>query len=227
MTIFDLISLTFVFLFCYFIGAIPFGLIVTKYAGLGDIRKIGSGNIGATNVLRTGRKGLAALTLLLDALKGAGAIYLGTHVLMPSHLMELKDYYTAISALAVVLGHIFPVWLKFKGGKGVATTFGAFVMINPVWGLMLFIIWVGMAFSFQYSSLSAIVATFIAPFIGKYVFDFSGTLFITICIIAVIVIAKHKTNIQRLLNGSETKIDLKKKSAPRQDNQDDGTGVPL
>ncbi|TAH37550.1 MAG: glycerol-3-phosphate 1-O-acyltransferase [Alphaproteobacteria bacterium] len=227
MTIFDSISLVFVFMFCYFIGAIPFGLIVTKYAGLGDIRNIGSGNIGATNVLRTGRKGLAALTLLLDGLKGAVAVYLGTHVLMPAHLAEFKDNYIAVSSLAVVLGHIFPVWLKFKGGKGVATTFGAFAMINPIWALMLFIIWMGMAFSFQYSSLSALVATFIAPFIGKYVFDFSGTVFISTCIIAAIVIIKHKSNIQRLLNGTESKINLKKKSAPRQDNQDDGTGVPL
>ncbi len=220
---FDYISLSVVFLFCYFVGAIPFGLLITKYAGLGDIRNIGSGNIGATNVLRTGRKFLAFLTLFCDAFKGWLGVYLAGYVFMPQHLMEFRDMHLAVGAVAVILGHIFPIWLSFKGGKGVATTFGAMVALNPLLGLMILIIWLGMAFAFQYSSLAALTAAALTPFIGKFVFDFSTPLFYATCFICALVIAKHKSNIQRLINGAETKINLSKKTAKPNQDPADGT----
>src|SRR5215510_6720902 len=138
----------------YLLGSIPFGLLLTKLAGLGDIRSIGSGNIGATNVLRTGRKDLALATLLLDGGKGAVAVLLARMV---------SEDLTVIAGGAAILGHQFPVWLKFKGGKGVATKFGTLIAVNWMVGLATCVVWFVTAVLFRYSSLSALVATAASP----------------------------------------------------------------
>lgn len=196
---------------CYLVGSIPFGLLVAKYAGLGDIRKIGSGNIGATNVLRTGRKSLAILTLFLDILKGFIAVRLALFLLHPEPIDGEKIL--AMAGLAALVGHMYPVWLNFKGGKGVATTFGVFCAINWVWALILFIIWVGVAYAFRYSSLAAIVSSSSAPFIGLLVFDFSPTAFWCSIAMVSMILWRHKANIQRLWNGTESKLFSKSEKA--------------
>ncbi len=213
----DLISLCVAICFAYFMGAIPFGLVVTKYAGVGDIRNIGSGNIGATNVLRTGKKSLAALTLALDIFKGYAAIYVATHLFMPPHLKNFEDQFLSYTALAVVVGHVFPIWLKLKGGKGVATAFGVFAFIQPLWAVMLLIIWFGMALSFQYSSLAAITACLLAPFLGLWVFNFSDSIFYSVFGICILIILRHYGNIVRLLHGTEGKIALVKPASGIED----------
>src|SRR5262245_29750082 len=143
------------FLFGYLLGSIPFGLLLTKLAGTEDLRSIGSGNIGATNVLRTGRKGLAAATLLLDALKGTAAVVIAGYFGGPNAAM--------VAGLGAFLGHLFPVWLSFKGGKGVAVYIG--ILLGLFWpaAIVFCLIWLAMAFSFRYSSLSALVASFATP----------------------------------------------------------------
>jgi glycerol-3-phosphate acyltransferase PlsY len=183
----------------YLCGSIPFGLLITRAAGLGDVRKIGSGNIGATNVLRTGKKSLAALTLLLDALKGL------LPVLVFSHFFGL---YPALAAgFAAFLGHLFPVWLGFKGGKGVATYIG--VLIAAAWqGAVVFAVaWLLVAFITRYSSLAALVAAVAAPvalaLMGRY--EVAGTF----AVMSIIVFVKHRPNISRLLSGTETRIGSK------------------
>ncbi|TAM95365.1 MAG: glycerol-3-phosphate 1-O-acyltransferase PlsY [Rhizobiaceae bacterium] len=183
----------------YLCGSIPFGLLITRAAGLGDVRKIGSGNIGATNVLRTGKKGLAALTLLLDALKGF------LPVLVFSHFFGL---YPALAAgFAAFLGHLFPVWLGFKGGKGVATYIG--VLIAAAWqGAVVFAVaWLVVAFITRYSSLAALVAAVAVPvalaLMGRY------EIAETFAVMSIIVFIKHRPNITRLLSGTETRIGSK------------------
>src|SRR5689334_7218055 len=143
------------FVIGYFLGSIPFGLVLTKLAGTADLRSIGSGNIGATNVLRTGRKGLAAATLLLDMLKGTAAVIIAGYFGGPNAAM--------LAALGAILGHLFPVWLKFRGGKGVAVYIG--VMLGLFWpaALVFCAIWLATAFASRYSSLSALVASFVTP----------------------------------------------------------------
>jgi acyl phosphate:glycerol-3-phosphate acyltransferase len=180
----------------YLLGSIPFGLIVTKLAGLGDVRKIGSGNIGATNVLRTGKKWAAALTLLLDGGKGAGAVLIG------------HAYFgiegAAIAGLAAIFGHIFPLWLKFKGGKGVATSLG--VMLAAFWpaGLLMAATWLAVAYFSKISSLSALTAALLAP---AYAIVFGNLPYALLALaIAVIVFATHHENIRRLLSGEEPRI---------------------
>ncbi|MBN9220644.1 MAG: glycerol-3-phosphate 1-O-acyltransferase PlsY [Mesorhizobium sp.] len=184
--------------FGYLLGSIPFGLLLTRAAGLGDVRKIGSGNIGATNVLRTGNKGLAAATLLLDALKGTAAVLISAHF-APE---------TAVWAgLGAFLGHLFPVWLGFKGGKGVATYLG--VLIGLAWpvALIFAVVWLAMAFLLRYSSLAALTAAVIVP-IALY---FMGTpqVALLFVVMSVIVFIKHRANISRLLAGTEGKIGAK------------------
>ncbi|RUW60994.1 glycerol-3-phosphate 1-O-acyltransferase PlsY [Mesorhizobium sp. M7A.F.Ca.US.008.03.1.1] len=184
--------------FGYLLGSIPFGLLLTRAAGLGDVRKIGSGNIGATNVLRTGNKGLAAATLLLDALKGTAAVLIAGHF--------APDL--AISAgLGAFLGHLFPVWLGFKGGKGVATYLG--VLIGLAWqvALIFAVVWLVMAFLFRYSSLAALTAAVIVPIV-LYVLSTpqNAALFV---VMSIIVFIKHRENISRLLAGTEGKIGAK------------------
>ncbi|RVD16942.1 MAG: glycerol-3-phosphate 1-O-acyltransferase PlsY [Mesorhizobium sp.] len=184
--------------FGYLLGSIPFGLLLTRAAGLGDVRKIGSGNIGATNVLRTGNKGLAAATLLLDALKGTAAVLIAAHF-----APDLAIW----AGLGAFLGHLFPVWLGFKGGKGVATYLG--VLIGLAWqvALIFAIAWLVMAFLFRYSSLAALTAAVIVP-IALYVLSTpqNAALFV---VMSIIVFIKHRENISRLLAGTEGKIGAK------------------
>jgi len=182
----------------YLLGSIPFGLLFTRLAGTGDIRRMGSGNIGATNVLRFGGKGLAALTLLCDAGKGFVAAWLPFLLAGPD-----VAYFTAIAA---VLGHIFPPWLKFRGGKGVATFLG--VMLGLSWkaGIITLAVWLIVALAFRYSSLAALVAVALAPLFGWFLG--SPQVASIAIILAVLVWAKHATNIRRLLSGEEGRIRL-------------------
>jgi glycerol-3-phosphate acyltransferase PlsY len=194
----------------YLLGSIPFGLLITRAAGLGDVRKIGSGNIGATNVLRTGRRELAALTLVLDALKGAVAVLIARY-LWPGDAMF-------IAAIAVFLGHCFPVWLRFKGGKGVATMIG--VLLGLAWpvGLAFCAVWLIIALAQRMSSLSALTAAVTAP-IFAYVAWLMGwapdgiKLAATAAVLAALLIYNHRTNIGRLLSGTEPKIGSEKKAS--------------
>jgi glycerol-3-phosphate acyltransferase PlsY len=185
-------------LFGYLLGSIPFGLLLTRAAGLGDVRKIGSGNIGATNVLRTGNKGLAAATLLLDALKGTAAVLIAGHF-----ATELALW----AGLGAFLGHLFPVWLGFKGGKGVATYLG--VLVGLAWqvALIFAVVWLAVAFLSRYSSLAALTAAVVVP-IALYLFDAPGTAVLFV-VMSIIVFIKHRANISRLLAGSEGKIGAK------------------
>ncbi len=186
----------------YLCGSIPFGLLLARAAGLGDVRKVGSGNIGATNVLRLGNKKIAAATLLLDALKGA------VPVLIMNYFGGVEAGITA--GLAAMAGHIFPVWLGFKGGKGVATNVG--VLFGLYWplGLIFIGIWLVLAFLFRLSSLAALVASLLTPF-WVYVFDQTQLRWPTIAIGLVIWIM-HRENILRLMKNKEPRIDLGKKS---------------
>lgn len=200
----------------YFLGSIPFGLVLTRMAGYGDIRKIGSGSIGATNVLRTGNKTLALLTLLLDAFKAGIAAYIA-YKLVPSSDYIFLGLYTKLNIVASllagtagVLGHIFPVWLKFKGGKGVASAFGFILITNYPIALLAFGIWLIMAFAFRYSSLSALTAATAVPFISFFMVSPIYVIFYSFTVI--VVIACHHSNISRLLKGQESKISFKKKS---------------
>ncbi|TPM37090.1 glycerol-3-phosphate 1-O-acyltransferase PlsY [Mesorhizobium sp. B2-3-4] len=184
--------------FGYLLGSIPFGLLLTRAAGLGDVRKIGSGNIGATNVLRTGNKGLAAATLLLDALKGTAAVLIAGHF-APE---------TAVWAgLGAFLGHLFPAWLGFKGGKGVATYLG--VLIGLAWqvALIFAVVWLVMAFVFRFSSLAALTAAVIVP-IALY-FMSTPQIAVLFVVMSIIVFIKHRANISRLMAGTEGKIGAK------------------
>lgn len=188
----------------YLLGAVPFGLVITRVAGLGDIRDIGSGNIGATNVLRTGRKDLALATLLLDAGKGAIA------VLVTSLLLGLPDL-AAAAGLATFVGHCFPVYLKFKGGKGVATFFGTLFAVSPIVGLIAALTWGLMALLFRMSSLSGLSAAVAAP-IASY-FISGGADWQFIAGMTMMIFIRHHENIGRILNGTETKIGKKAKEA--------------
>jgi glycerol-3-phosphate acyltransferase PlsY len=190
-------------LFGYLLGSIPFGLLLTRTAGLGDIRGIGSGNIGATNVLRTGRKGLAAVTLLLDGLKGAAAVLI---------VQAIAGYELALLAgLAAVLGHLFPVWLKFKGGKGVATGLGVLIAASWPVGAAACAVWVIVAGASRLSSLAALGAFASAPLAALVVENFS--LVKLAFTIAVLVFVRHQGNIRRLIAGTEPRIGQNKADA--------------
>jgi len=188
----------------YLLGSIPFGLLLTRLAGLGDIRALGSGNIGATNVLRTGRKGLAALTLVLDALKGTLAVILGYEL---GALYGLAIDGSLIAGLAAFLGHVFPVWLGFKGGKGVATYIG--VIGGLVWpGALIFCaIWLGTAVVTRYSSLSALVAAVLTP-VALFALGHIPEALLA-ALMTLLLLWKHSANIGRLLKGEEPKIGAK------------------
>ena len=204
---FNYIFLTSIFLFGYFVGSIPFGLILTKISGLGDIRKIGSGNIGATNVLRTGNKKIALLTLLLDGGKGALAIYLVTifsYYLLMDKFNKIELYQCTV-AISTVLGHCFPLWLKFKGGKGVATGFGVIISLNLYIGIVALLIWVFIAKVFKISSMSALISYLLLP-IFMFYFETEYMYFLSSFVISLICFIQHKENIKRLINKSEPKI---------------------
>jgi glycerol-3-phosphate acyltransferase PlsY len=183
----------------YMLGAIPFGLVLTRLGGLGDIRNIGSGNIGATNVLRTGRKDLAALTLLLDGGKGTVAALLGAYY-GPDVML--------VAAFAAFIGHLFPVWLKFSGGKGVATFLG--VLLGVAWpvGVFACATWLFMAFTLRYSSLSALTAAALSPVVAWFVIG--PDIAVLAALMAVLIFIRHHQNIARLLKGEEPRIGKKK-----------------
>ena len=182
----------------YVLGSIPVGLLLARLFGHGDIRAIGSGNIGATNVLRTGSKGLAAATLLLDGSKGAAAALIAGLLFGPDMAVT--------AAAAAVIGHMFPVWLKFRGGKGVATALGVLLALAWPVGLAACAVWLAMARLLRYSSLSSMTALAAGPFLAWWLATPQQTELFGF--LAVLVIAKHHENIRRLLKGEESRIDL-------------------
>ena len=199
----------------YLLGSIPFGLVLTRICGLGDIRKIGSGNIGATNVLRTGRKDLALLTVILDASKAGFAAWLAGY-LAPQAFCSLFGFITTVAVVAGliagvmgVIGHNFPVWLKFRGGKGVASAFGFIVGTQWQLGVIALCVWLVTAFTTRYSSLSAILAAVSVPFFAFFMSDPVHAAFYSA--IALLVLIRHHANIARLIKGTESKISFKNK----------------
>ena len=191
----------------YLLGSVPFGIVFTRLAGLGDIRKIGSGNIGATNVLRTGRKDLALMTLLCDSGKAALAAEIAYFCVDSEGIGDLA---ALIAGTMGVLGHNFPVWLKFKGGKGVAATLG--MLLATCWqvGVLACLTWLIMALLFRYSSLSALTALILAT---VYAYFFATPEYIYFyAFLALLSVIRHRANIVRLLHGEESKIKLKKKA---------------
>jgi glycerol-3-phosphate acyltransferase PlsY len=179
----------------YLLGSIPFGLLLTRFAGLGDIRAIGSGNIGATNVLRTGRKDVAAATLVLDAAKGTLAVIVGK---------QLGPYAALAAGLGAYVGHCFPVWLRFKGGKGVATFLG--ILLGLHWPTMIAtaLIWLGVAAATRYSSLSALVASVAAPVLLVMLGE--NEIAALAALLTLLIWIKHRANLKRLLAGEESRI---------------------
>jgi len=195
----------------YLLGSIPFGLVLTRAAGLGDVRNIGSGNIGATNVLRTGHKGLAAATLVLDALKATVAVLIvydvalgfsSSTVFAHRHIADAL-HYSHIAGLGALLGHIYPVWLRFRGGKGVATFIGVLIGMHWPAALVFGLVWIGLALGTRYSSLAALCAT-IGVALYYLVTGWAGLPFILA--MAALIFLKHHANIRRLLEGRESKI---------------------
>lgn len=181
----------------YWCGSIPFGLLLTRVAGTADLRTIGSGNIGATNVLRTGRKDLAAATLLLDALKGTAAVLIAAHF--------FGERAALAAALGAFLGHLYPVWLKFRGGKGVATFLGCLIGVAWPAALVFAAVWLGVAAATRFSSAAALAASVLAPLtlffgLGR---QEAGLAF---GVLAALLWFKHRANLERLLQGTETRI---------------------
>ncbi len=194
MSLFPVLALV----FGYVCGSIPFGLLLTRFAGLGDVRQIGSGNIGATNVLRTGNKGLAAATLILDALKGTVPALIA---------LRYGPETGALAGFGAFLGHLFPVWLGFKGGKGVATYLG--VLLGLAWpvALVFAVVWIAVALLSRYSSLAALTACVVVP-VALYLLgwrEFAAYF----AVMSVLIFYKHKANISRLTAGTEGKIGAK------------------
>jgi len=191
----------------YLLGSIPFAVVISKLFGLQDPRQYGSGNPGATNVLRSGNKAAAVLTLIGDAAKGWLAVWLAIHFALDAPVV-------AAVALAVFLGHLYPVFLGFKGGKGVATAFGVMVAIQPLLALATMLTWVIMAIFFRYSSLAALTCAVFAPFYyffgGMLVWQASLPVGWALIVIALFLLARHRTNIQRLIQGNEPRIGAKK-----------------
>jgi glycerol-3-phosphate acyltransferase PlsY len=182
-------------LFGYLLGSIPFGLLLTRAAGLGDIRRIGSGNIGATNVLRTGNKGLAAATLLLDAAKGALAVLVAR---------QWGGEAALIAGGAAMIGHLYPVWLRFKGGKGMATCIGTLLAIAWPVGIVVCLVWLATALLFRYSSLASLAAITAGPIAAWFAAGRDAALLALF--LAVFVWLRHRDNVARLLAGSEPRI---------------------
>ncbi|WP_230481017.1 glycerol-3-phosphate 1-O-acyltransferase PlsY [Sphingomonas sp. Leaf21] len=182
----------------YVLGSIPFGVILTRATGAGDLRSIGSGNIGATNVLRTGRKGLAAATLILDMLKGVVA------VLIVRHWLPGEE---PLAAAAAFVGHCYPIWLKFRGGKGVATLMGVVVALYWPLGLVYAVVWLGLLATLRISAVAGMVAALSAPLAAAVLGRFD--LVLLLIALALIVIWKHGSNIERLLAGTEPRIGRK------------------
>lgn len=194
-----LIALTLVGVLAYLLGSVPFGVVITRALGLGDLRQIGSGNIGATNVLRTGNKGAAAATLLLDAAKGGVAVLIARHY--------VGEDAAQLAALTSFLGHLFPVWLGFRGGKGVATFLGTLMALAWPVGLLACATWAVTAYFSRISSLSALVAAALAP-VWLIVMD-QGDVVVLATVLAVLIFVRHSANIARLRDGTEPKIGRK------------------
>jgi glycerol-3-phosphate acyltransferase PlsY len=196
------LNLFFIIIF-YLVGSIPFALLIPKVFGHGDIRNIGSGNVGATNVLRTGNKFLAFLVLCLDVLKG-----LLPFILLSFYSENIGLFQTIFLCHFSILGHIFPIWLKFKGGKGVATYIGFLFGINLILGLFFLFTWLAIALVSKYSSLSSLIATTIAPI--YFIVKTDNYIAIFLIYLLAIIVIKHRENIKRLLNRTENKIKLYK-----------------
>ena len=197
-------NLVIIYLSIYLIGSIPFAFIITKISGLGDIRKIGSGNIGATNVLRIGNKSIAAAVLIFDILKGYLPTLYISNYLFESNYNELTIY--VLGSMAI-LGHLFPILLKFKGGKGVATYIGFIFAVNYILGVFFVLLWLFIAFIKKYSSLASIFSLLAVPFLMLFL-DYKPSIFLFFFIISTILIIKHYSNIKRLINKSESKINF-------------------
>lgn len=208
------VALVLAVLIGYLLGSIPFGLLITRAAGLGDVRSIGSGNIGATNVLRTGRRELAAATLVLDTAKGAVAVLLARFLILPQGVDEDALAGALIvhgAGIAAFLGHVFPLWLGFKGGKGVATFIGVITALSWPVGLIFCGVWLIIAFAQRFSSLASLTGAVTAPI---FAFVINGlTLAATAGLLALILIFKHATNIRRLWAGTEPRIGSEKPKA--------------
>ena len=188
----------------YLIGSLPFELILTKLSGFGDIRNIGSGNVGATNVLRTGNKLLAIMVLSLDILKG-----LIPYLIINIYFNELSLLNKIFLCHFAVIGHIYPIWLKFKGGKGVATYIGFLFGLDPYIAISFLLIWLVVAYTSKYSSLGSLVGIFVAP--AYFIFiNFNFNISIFFIYLSFVIIIKHKENIKRLINKTENKIKLSK-----------------
>ncbi len=179
----------------YLLGSIPFGVILTRMAGAGDLRQIGSGNIGATNVLRTGRKGLAAATLLLDALKGAAAVWI---------VAAIWPGLAPVAGAAAFIGHCYPVWLRFNGGKGVATLMGIALALSPPVAGIYAVVWLGLLALVRISSVAGMTAAISAPVAAAWFQRFDIVL--VLLALALIVLWKHRANIDRLASGTEPRI---------------------
>lgn len=187
----------------YLLGSIPFGILLTRLTGAGDLRQIGSGNIGATNVLRTGRKGLAALTLLLDMLKGTAAVLL---------VAAFAPGLEALAAIGALLGHMWPVWLRFRGGKGVATFFGIMVGLHWPSSLVYALVWIGTLGISRYSSLAGMLAALSAPVGAAALGRFD--LALLYLGFALLVFWKHRANLDRLMSGEEPRVGGSKGEVP-------------
>lgn len=210
--ILNLIGLLASLIIAYFLGSIPFAVVVSKAMGLADPRSFGSGNPGATNVLRSGNKTAAILTLIGDAAKGWLAVYLA---FIAIQFNLVSNTAIAFAAIGAFLGHLFPIFLKFKGGKGVATALGVLLGIQAWLALAVVLTWLLVAIFTRYSSLAAVMAAIFAPFYyilgDKVLWHTQASIAITIVIISVLLLARHKQNISRLLLGKEPKIGSKKK----------------
>ena len=199
-----LINILLLIILFYLIGSLPFALILTKLSGFGDIRNIGSGNVGATNVLRTGNKLLDIIVLSLDILKG-----LIPYLIMHIYFNELSLLNKIFLCHFAVIGHIYPIWLKFKGGKGVATYIGFLFGLNPYIAISFLLIWLVVAYMSKYSSIGSLVGIFIAP--AYFIFiNFNFNISIFFIYLSFVIIIKHKENIKRLINKTESKIKLSK-----------------
>ena len=200
----------------YLLGSIPFGLILVRIFRKEDIRTLGSGNIGATNVVRSGAKGLGAATFLLDTIKGYAAVYLAGVIMHgSSHGIQALQNASALAALVVVLGHVFPVWLGFKGGKGVATALGMALGLSPLAALLALAAFILVSVTSRYVSLASIVAVIVFAVSALFVFPVQRTWFSDVAIVGVplLVLVKHQKNIARLMNGSEYRFGGSKPSA--------------
>ena len=199
-----LINNFFLFIIFYIIGSLPFALILTKLFGFGDIRNVGSGNVGATNVLRTGNKFLAFFVLCLDIIKGFIPF-----LICQIYFNEMNMINKLIICHSAIIGHIFPIWLKFKGGKGVATYIGFLFGLNPYIALLFLIVWLIIAATTKYSSLGSLVAILVAPTYFIFI-NFNFYIGVFFIYLSLVIIIKHAENIKRLLNKTESKIILSK-----------------